>query len=341
MSQPTNFYLAVPELIPEHVKFLEISPIVLETTDHLLAFPLTLPDRTFHQTLQSLLDRLNTSHRGFSKADNVYKGTKGNEDNDQAFNIVRSTDNLSLLILSSALEAFNFIFKEAMQGGTTLDQTQWGRLIYALHALLKLFKSEQSHTHNPPLVSPPALENTQRDALQRWTKGHYVFMVFCQGLILAIKSFRNEVSANNTGSARYYLNIATSIMWGVESSFRFTGDYTYSEYEKSVRPTLTPPIAPEDMSGLHWRDHEQLVKQLINTKKIFNQLPSDLHDSRESFYEAMSASYDAHKFVCTQFVGDESPSLLMQSRNQVSAADTLTNFKKSRLNTVHTKSTMS
>ncbi|MBU2711460.1 hypothetical protein [Zooshikella harenae] len=341
MPQSTNFYLAVPELIPEHAKSLDILPIVLETANNLLDFPLTLPAKKFHQTLQKYLNTLNTSHTGFSKADCVYIGTKGNEDNDHAFNIIRSTDNLSLLMLSSALEAFNFIFKEAMQGGTTLDQTQWGRLIYALYALLKLFKQEQSHTHNPPLIPPPVMENTQRDALQRWTKGHYVFMVFCQGLIIAINSFRNEVNAGNTAAARYYLSIATSIMWGVESSFRFTGDYTYSEYEKSVRPTLTPPIAPEDMSGLHWRDHEQLVKQLINTKKIFNQLPSELHESRDSFYEAMSESYDAHKFVCTQFVGDESPSLLMQSRNQISAADTLTNFKKSRLNTIHTKSTIS
>jgi hypothetical protein len=119
-------------------------------------------------------------------------------------------------------------------------------------------------------------------------------------------------------------------MRGSGAALAFTGDFPYPAYAARVRPTLIPPNAPPDMTGLRWRDHEYLIRVLSELRPVFAALPEGLREEREGFADALTEAYDAHKMVCAHFVGADQSSVLMATRTNEAAVSTLERFKRSR-----------
>jgi hypothetical protein len=263
----------------------------------------------------------------------------GNRSNDEAFGIVRVRGDVTAILVHSTLHGFVALLEEAIAGGTNVSAEDWGKLRSAFALLFHILKCGSVDgfatldSGAAPLAMPPAAEE-QHSALSRWIRGHHMFMVLIQGLVTSFSSFQREVQAGRIDQARDSLRAATCLMVASGVALRFTGDFKYSAYEREVRPTLMPPIAPEGLTGLYWRDHEYLIAFLTKARALFTSLDPSLREQLHSFHEALKETYDSHKVVCASFVGTERPSLLMATRTQKSAVETLDHFKRVRLNLV-------
>jgi hypothetical protein len=114
-------------------------------------------------------------------------------------------------------------------------------------------------------------------------------------------------------------------------ALKYAGDAAQQEYQAEIRPTLMPPVAPPKMSGLRWRDHEALVRELAGSSAGWTWLTARHAAPLTAFRAAMSATYAAHVGVCEHFVGGESPSLLANSSSSRSAVGVLAQFRRIRL----------
>lgn len=265
-----------------------------------------------------------------------------NRANDQAFGIVRVSGDRLGVLRHSTLRGYQILLRELFSSGTDLSATKLDWLHLAFVRLLALHGGTddavdakiavEPHASGP---CPPPADSTH--ALRRWTSGHHVFMVLVQGLIIALQEMAENIRIGRIAGAQRSFDLASALMRGSNAALTFTGDFPYSEYEKRVRPTLIPPTAPPDMSGLRWRDHEYLIRVLVRLRPIFAELDPRLEPWREEFLQALTGSYDAHKTVCAHFVGNDQSSVLMSNRTTQSAVSTLDKFKRSRSALVRTR----
>jgi hypothetical protein len=252
--------------------------------------------------------------------------------NDQSFSIVRVHRPATRVLAHSTLEAFALLIADAREAGTDLDPEQWGRLRHAFTAIFALLATGRGPARPAgPVAQGAATSAAARDALRRWTRGHYAFMAIVQGLIVILDDFEDAFESGDTPRMRDALRAAAAVMWGAESALRFAGDFALAAYDRAVRPTLMPPIAPPGMTGLHWRDHRHMISVLARARRCFARLGPDLRPALAAFQAAMAAAYESHKYVCASFVGNQRPSLLMASRSEKTAIETLDHFKTIRL----------
>jgi hypothetical protein len=265
--------------------------------------------------------------------------TERNRSNDEAFGIVRMRGDVVPILVNSTLQGYVALLEEALAGGVNIGGEDWGKLRGAFGLLFHIFQygSLEGFTVPDRRAAPgdaPSADAASHSALSRWIRGHHLFMVLIQGLVISFSSFHREVDAGQIDEAGDSLRAATCLMVASGAALRFTGGFTYSAYEREVRPTLMPPIAPEGLTGLYWRDHEYLIARLTRARAIFTSLDPLLRAPLYAFHDALKETYDSHKLVCASFVGTEQPSLLMATRTQKSAVETLDHFKRVRLNLV-------
>jgi hypothetical protein len=262
-----------------------------------------------------------------------------NRSNDRAFGIVRVRGETMSILTYSTLQGFVTLLEEASAGGANVSADDWNKLRRAFFLLFHLLDNGRidgfmDSPHNSGEVQSPRAANEQHSALSRWTRGHHAFMTLIQGLVVVFRSFQHEVEDGHLTQAKESLRAATCLMAASGVALRFTGDFRYSDYEREVRPTLMPPIAPEGLTGLYWRDHEYLIKSLTKMRSLFTGIDTSLREELHSFHEALKNAYESHKCVCASFVGNQQPSLLMASRTDKSAVDTLDHFMRVRLNLI-------
>ncbi|MBT2400794.1 hypothetical protein [Streptomyces sp. ISL-100] len=256
----------------------------------------------------------------------------GNRDNDQSFDIVRVDGERAAILLHSTLKGAELLLDDAVRSGTDLAPEHWRALRHGFAALLgHLAGFPTPSPGTDPGPGPRGADGLPSDALRRWVRGHRIFMVLIQGLVIAVDELTGAVARADTDQAAEALDLAVSLMRASEAALRFAGDFTPEEYEDLVRPTLMPPAAPPGLSGLHWRDHEYLVKRLAEARQLLAGVDPSLVPLRARFREAYAAAYDAHRFVCARFVGEDVGSLLMTPKSKKSAVGVLTQYKRVRL----------
>lgn len=259
----------------------------------------------------------------------------GNRDNDQSFDIVRvdgEDGEHAAILLRTTLGGAVLLLDDAVRSGTDLAAEHWRALRHGFAAMLgHLAGFPAPSGEADPGPGPRRVDGLPRDALRRWVRGHRIFMVLIQGLVIAVDELTDAVGRAETERAAESLDLAVSLMRASEAALRFAGDFTPEEYKDLVRPTLMPPIAPPGLSGLHWRDHEYLVKRLAEARQLLAGVDPSLVPLRAKFREAYAAAYDAHRFVCARFVGEDVGSLLMTPKSKQSAVGVLTQYKRVRL----------
>ncbi|SHG69612.1 hypothetical protein [Streptoalloteichus hindustanus] len=339
-----DFPLLRPQDLPASTHVL--APAPGSATAAALATALAGPaDRTDDQELVVLRAALGVL--GFSTGEIAVvtddpEESAGNRANDAAFRFVRVRGDVSRVLAHSVLQGYVTLLEEALGTGTDLTPEQWRPLRTAMRQLVLLISGDFTpldERAGPDVVRLPPRPSSYRDnqALQRWIRGHHVFMVLVQGLVISLNGFAHHASAGEIPEAQRMLEVAAVVMRGAAAALRFTGDFPFSEYQRNIRPTLMPPTAPPDMSGLRWRDHEHLIRVLGGTRTLFAQLDPRLEPQRERFLAAFAATYDAHRAVCGHFVGTEQSSVLMAARSPRSAVSTLDHFKKVRSGLVRSR----
>jgi hypothetical protein len=221
---------------------------------------------------------------------------------------------------------------EVTSGGTTLSDQQLHELRGAFDKMLHFIGGDL----NTELasVSQRAEKRCAElgpgcNPLGRWIRGHHVFLVLIQCLITAMNCFQDACRAGESERSACALDLATSLFGGCSAALHFAGDFHSDDYEHTVRPTMSPPQAPPGMSGVLARDHEHLVRLLQSQKEVFACLEPGMKERYGKFVSAFEHTYEAHKLVCSKFVGDEVPSLLSQGEQP--AVEVLEKVKAARL----------
>nr|B0CN28.1 RecName: Full=3-methyl-L-tyrosine peroxygenase [Streptomyces lavendulae]6VDP_A Chain A, 3-methyl-L-tyrosine peroxygenase [Streptomyces lavendulae]6VDQ_A Chain A, 3-methyl-L-tyrosine peroxygenase [Streptomyces lavendulae]6VDZ_A Chain A, 3-methyl-L-tyrosine peroxygenase [Streptomyces lavendulae]6VE0_A Chain A, 3-methyl-L-tyrosine peroxygenase [Streptomyces lavendulae]ABI22134.1 hypothetical protein [Streptomyces lavendulae] len=258
--------------------------------------------------------------------------SEANRDNDLAFGIVRTRGPVAELLVDAALAALAGILEVAVDRGSDLEDAAWQRFIGGFDALLGWLADP--HSAPRPATVPgagPAGPPVHQDALRRWVRGHHVFMVLAQGCALATACLRDSAARGDLPGAEASAAAAEALMRGCQGALLYAGDANREQYNEQIRPTLMPPVAPPKMSGLHWRDHEVLIKELAGSRDAWEWLSAQGSERPATFRAALAETYDSHIGVCGHFVGDQSPSLLAAQGSTRSAVGVIGQFRKIRL----------
>lgn len=258
-----------------------------------------------------------------------------NRDNDLAFGIVRTRGPAIRLLVDAALAALIGILDLAVDRGAGLDPGSWQRLIGGFDALFGWLAEplRPPQSWPVPLPAPPGPARPE-DALRRWVRGHHVFMVFAQVSAMVTACLTDSARQRDLSGAEASAAAAIALMRGCEGALCYAGDASRDHYEEQIRPTLMPPIAPPKMSGLHWRDHEALIRGLTGSTDAWAWLGARRPDLLTGFRAALGESYDSHQGVCEHFVGNQSPSLLAAKGSSRSAVGVLSQFRRIRLHSL-------
>ncbi|MFD0332603.1 hypothetical protein ACFQZ0_02040 [Streptomyces erythrogriseus] len=185
-----------------------------------------------------------------------------------------------------------------------------------------------------PVPGCPSSGPEPLDGLRRWVRGHHVFMVLAQGGTVAVNSLTAAAEAGDEEAAATAAEVASRVMRACRAALQFAGDANPDQYRSEIRPTLMPPVAPPQMSGLRWRDHEALVAALTASGEAWSWLAERRPDALTDFRTALDATYESHKGVCGNFVGSQSPSLLATSRSHRPAVGVIEQFRRLRVGTL-------
>jgi hypothetical protein len=239
--------------------------------------------------------------------------TPMNRANDKALYIFRASAAPALLLASSAAQAYLQFLDELVTAGTELSSAELGRIHLQFIVIFKLLSGRTAgyELEQEVLLPVPALPPRSLDPLRRWVRGHHAFMVILQWQVILFQCLRRHVDNRGAGAqACELLKLLILAMRSTLQAFRFTGEFNSDAYARLVRPTLMPPTAPAGMSGLNWRDHQYLLKNLKKLDGGFVGADVTMHTLYGVFKEELRTVYDAHKHVCARFVGNEAISLL-------------------------------
>lgn len=249
---------------------------------------------------------------------------------DDSANIKRATGDPIFLLSQSALGSFHVFVQELNLVGTKISDKLLNAIFNAYKVIFEdlLLVEPQSGDQFELKTQNLSFKPELLSGVRRWVIGHHLFMVMIQWQIIYFNSYVKSLNNDDQNKASDYLRTSTVLMQGVTAAFTFVSDISFSEYTDSIRSHLLPPVAPEGMSGLFWEDHIFFVKVLRSVPK--NKLMPILSTDLALFEKATNETYEAHKFVCGNFVGYENSSL----RSSQSGVEVLEKYKKSRLKTI-------
>jgi hypothetical protein len=253
---------------------------------------------------------------------------------DEYCRIRRVEDPDSLYVFTgSILKAYEELLEDTLSGGSSLKKEQWIALRAAFESLLNLMTGSKSATQiraELQVFDIKQVDTIWCDPLNRWIRGHHVFLVLIQGLIVAINCFVSAHAEDSREDAFSALELATVLMDGSSASLHYAADFPTSDYDETVRPSMMPPNVPPGMSGILAVDHRYLIKLLQSQRNVFQNIEPALKQKYEEFVTAFGCTYDAHKLVCAHFRGDERPSLLNGNAAE-SGVELLDDLKSVRL----------
>ncbi|MDJ0695419.1 hypothetical protein [Mastigocoleus sp. MO_188.B34] len=349
MEKYSKLYLTKPEQLPRYRQ--EVSQnYSLEVLDTIANCTQNLSSSTDAEALSQISATLNQISLYLPcpiySQPIVSNSTEQNEKDyylnivDDYMRVIRVQGNSELILLWGILQTYAELLKEALTAGTYLKNSQWKNLRHAFESMLRYLGREAIESLPNSVLIPLTLSTpdpANNDPLNRWVIGHHIFYVLIQSLVVALNCFHTEITSENVQEAEVAITLATFLMWGAESALRFTGDFSASQFQDIVRPSMMPPNAPPGLSGQFSRDHLYLVKLLSELRPTFENLNSNLMMKYRQFVQAFEATYEAHKFVCKKFVGVESQSLRMNSTSSKSAVDVLQDLKIFRLKNLKTR----
>jgi hypothetical protein len=236
------------------------------------------------------------------------------------------------------LHANALFVREVLDGGSSLPAAQLNDVDSAFATMLEtactLAPQVTSHVRAWPVTGDAPV------SMRRWIRGHQIFTVLTQGLVLAVDEVAAAFEAAN-GAPDESKRLAKAVdrlvilMRGSAGALRLTGDFSAEEYETKIRPTMVPPHVPEGFSGLLSSDHRALIGRLRRLRPLWDRLSLEAPAIHARITEVVAYVYEEHKGVCANFVGTDRPSLVSTATvESKSAIEQLDSFKASRLRLV-------
>jgi hypothetical protein len=248
---------------------------------------------------------------------------------DTFFGVGRVETRSDGVFAQSLLVAYRSLLEDGLACGTRLSWAQWSALCTTFHSMIGFVAGAESRPGTLPVAEPPLLR-WHTDPHRRWRIGHHVFFTLTQSLIVGLNCFRSARADGDTGLARRMLGLATRLLAASAVAFVFAGEFSSSQYDTQVRPSMEPPTVSGGFSGLMSADHHYLVSLLAALRPELRDLPVELVADHRRFVAAMEQAYEAHKYVCARFGGDRGASLRMNTASTVTAVDVIHGLKLAR-----------
>lgn len=298
------------------------------------------PSLTVH--LEDALLRFPNAQRVLEPPDLRAASREAAEDHahDSFFQVVRVDDEPCAAFVRAVLRARLILFDEAGGDAPASDTADAGEVDRALaDVCLRLFgarapvaiRKNDLTLRGFGLSTPPEQPSASDDiALRRWIRGHQVFAVLSQGLIVACHALAAALRADDEPGIHAHVDWCLSLFRGSSAALRFTSHFSESAYNDLVRPRMMPPTAALPLSGLMSADHRALVRTMRDMRPAFLALREREPARYEHLHEGLSEVYDSHIHVCERFVGEQQ-SLLTLGRTEKSGPDLIRHFKSLRL----------
>jgi hypothetical protein len=248
---------------------------------------------------------------------------------DAFFGVSRAEAATRGVLEHSLLVAYRSMLEEGLSCGTRMSWSQWSALCATFHVMIALVAGAEPGRARLPVPEPPLLR-WHMDPHRRWRIGHHVFFTLTQSLIIVLNCFRQARAELDTDLAGSMLRLAARLLTASAAAFVFAGEFSATQYHGQVRPSMEPPAVAAGFSGLLSPDHHYLVKLLGLLRPDLRDLPPSLAVPHRLFVAGMETAYEAHKYVCGRFGGDQSPSLRMSEASRASAVDVIQGLKITR-----------
>lgn len=340
MSDIPSLHLLHPEALPRSYGEIQsqLTPALSAALRQVTAQPATLPDAEMLSAVRAARAALSPP-RWTVSARQSNKPVADSDSHDEYCRIERvSADETLDACAHSLLSAFEGLLTEAIEGGTSLSNQQWYQLRAAFRSTLRLLVGELAadpEWTDEQTVTPRRKGARECDPFARWIRGHHVFVALIQCEITTLNCFLAAHAAGEFGLGVYTLDLLRLLFDGSSAALHFAGNFSPAQYENEVRPTMMPPLVPPGMSGVLARDHDHLVHLLRSNRAVFANLEPALKTAYLRVVSAFENTYEAHKLVCSRFVGDEKPSLLSRHEKVAAAVEMLDRVKTTRLKSFH------
>lgn len=251
---------------------------------------------------------------------------------DAFFNIFRGEDHDALRHVLTIVDAALALRADLADTETTLDDAALARIGRGIEQAFVL----ATGVRPAPLALPPRREGLTDDpdrAARRWLRGHHIFLVITQALVVALDDLATTMrGAGDDAAARIQALATFAALIDLSSdTMSLTGDFAPPIYDGVIRVAMAPPFMPEGFSGVFSSDHRHLVRRLREERPMFEALRDGLPGAHADAVASMIRLYDNHKQVCSRFIGVDQGSLLMSAASGETAVDQLDKFKRSRL----------
>jgi hypothetical protein len=255
----------------------------------------------------------------------------GSNDHDQYCRVVRVRGDAHGIFVNGVAQVYLGLIEDFTRERSSVPLEGRARLYTAIESILSAATGRADGKGGAVAFDAAVRDARPIDSLRRWIRGHQVFLVITQGLIIACHQLGAALAAARRDVVDQAFERTAELLNGAAFAFRFTGDFAIADYEGVVRPSMMPPVAPAGMSGLLSSDHAHLVKLMSTLKPQLATLDPLCLPAYRRFREALAGAYDAHRFVCERFSGGEKPSLLTALKTEMAAVEVLDRFKRSRL----------
>lgn len=251
---------------------------------------------------------------------------------DAFFNIFRGEDHDALRHVLTIVDAALALRADLEETETTLGDAALARIGRGIEDSFALATGVRPAT----LALPPGREGLTDDpdhAARRWLRGHHVFLVITQGLVVALDDLAATMrrEGGDPGTQARALAAFAALIDLSSDTMSLTGDFAAHIYDGVIRVAMAPPFMPEGFSGVFSSDHRHLVRRLREERPMFEALRHGLPGAHADAVASMIRLYDNHKQVCSRFIGVDQGSLLMNAASDETAVDQLEKFKRSRL----------
>jgi hypothetical protein len=234
---------------------------------------------------------------------------------DRLFSVVRVPTDTPGALGYSILGGYEELLCELSEGGTALLPFEVRRLHLAFTCLLETVASGRLAVRLdreiPSEPAPRRVSFTETGAWQRWSRGHRIFAVLIQGLVVALGCLTSRRPADVEPTAA--LAITVRLMRAATAALRLAADLPAARYAQWIRPRMAPPHAPPGVSGTWWSDHAYMVTMLRKLWPWLPQLDKSNPSQMMALRRELTMTYAAHRSICAAFVGPSASSLLSAS----------------------------
>jgi hypothetical protein len=146
--------------------------------------------------------------------------------------------------------------------------------------------------------------------LERWKYGHQLFALANRNASALLREAREALAAGDYVRASALVNVAAEEVAAITSTMNYAAAMSSEQYQSAVRPTMSPPCTPTELTGSMNLDHrsyrDALEQFLADCKATFADTQTqfgDLAHARERLLQADLQDITCHVDLTYRLVG--------------------------------------